>query len=220
MITTLITAVISFVSTNIDDIFVLMLFFSQVNGSMKKRHIVIGQYIGIGILTSISIIGAFGMSIIPQQYVGLLGLMPIYIGFKAWVDHRKENNQIEDLDELVIENDKISVKENRIVNEVKNLINPNIIKVASVTIANGGDNIGIYIPFFRVLSLENMLITVVVFSTLVAFWCYIALKLAGQSFIQKSIDKYSHVIVPLVFIGLGIYILLESGTVSFIIGGK
>jgi cadmium resistance protein CadD (predicted permease) len=117
--------VASFTSTNIDDILVLMLFFSQVNSNVKKHNIVIGQYLGIGALTIISIIGALGVSIIPQKYVGLLGLVPIYLGIKAYVDHKKES--IED----------------------ENFINASIATVCGVTIANGGDNIGIYIPFLQ-----------------------------------------------------------------------
>ncbi|WP_346936869.1 cadmium resistance transporter [Clostridium sp.] len=79
MISTIIIAFVSFASTNIDDIFILMLFFSQINNDMGKRHIVIGQYLGITLLTTISIIGALGISLIPSEYVGLLGLVPIYL---------------------------------------------------------------------------------------------------------------------------------------------
>ena len=68
MFSTVITAFVSFASTNIDDLFVLMLFFSQINNVMKRRHIVIGQYLGIVTLTTISIIGALGVSIIPHEY--------------------------------------------------------------------------------------------------------------------------------------------------------
>jgi len=92
LISTIITAFISFASTNIDDVLVLMLFFSQINNVMKRRYIVIGQYLGIGALTTISIIGALGVSAIPQQYVGVLGLVPIYLGTKTYVDHKKESN--------------------------------------------------------------------------------------------------------------------------------
>ena len=91
MISTVIIAFISFISTNIGDIFILMLFFSQINNVMKRRHIVIGQYLGIGVLITISIIGSLGVSVIPHEYVGLLGLVPIYLGIKTYIDYRKES---------------------------------------------------------------------------------------------------------------------------------
>ena len=37
---------IAFIATNIDDIIVLLLFFSQINANFRRRHIVIGQYLG------------------------------------------------------------------------------------------------------------------------------------------------------------------------------
>ena len=89
LIRTMITAFVSFASTNIDDIFVLMLLFYQRNNYMKKQHIIIGQYLGIGTLITISIIGALGFSVIPHEYVGVLGLVPIYLGIKTYFDQKR-----------------------------------------------------------------------------------------------------------------------------------
>lgn len=197
MISIVLKAFISFVSTNIDDIFVLMLFFSQINDVMKKRHIVIGQYLGIGVLTAISIIGAMGVSVIPSEYVGLLGLVPIYLGIKAHIDYKKESKDSE--------NSKV----------IKSFINPSVIKVFSVTLANGGDNIGIYIPLFANMSLMNVLVTVAIFILLVAIWCFIAIKLVEYPFVHNNIERYKHIFVPIVFICLGILILMENKTINF-----
>ena len=88
--------------------------------------------------------------------------------------------------------------------------------VFSVTFANGGDNIGIYIPLFTSMSLAGILVTVIVFVNLTALWCFIALKLAEHPLIQRNIEKYKHIFAPIIFIGLGIFILMKSGTISFI----
>ena len=142
LISTVITAFVSFASTNIDDIFVLMLFFSQINNDMKIRHIVIGQYLGIGALATISIIGALGVSIIPHEYVGLLGLVPIYLGIKAYVDHKKESKDNEKTDQQENqnhENNKLEettdIQGNRIITFIKSFINPSVVKVVGVTLA-------------------------------------------------------------------------------------
>lgn len=169
MLSTVITAFISFASTNIDDIFVLMLFFSQVDSAMKARHIIIGQYLGILALTTISIIGALGLSLIPHEYVGLLGLVP-----------------------------------------------PNVFKVGSITFANGGDNIGIYIPVFTNMNLIDIIITVVMFAFLTALWCFIGIRVADHPFVHRNIQKYKHIFIPIIFIGLGFFILMENGTITFI----
>jgi len=221
VISTIITALVSFFSTNIDDIFILMLFFSQVNKDIKVKHIVIGQYLGIGALTAISIAGALGISIIPQEYVGLLGLVPIYLGIKEYIEYKKEikNNveeEVQDTEENIQEQVVLN-QENKTLVSIRKFISPNILKVAGVTIANGGDNIGIYIPVFSNMKLYSILITVIVFLLLTGVWCFIGFKLVEHPFVNKNIEKYKHIFVPIIFIVLGVLIILESGTVGLFI---
>ncbi|WP_346962074.1 cadmium resistance transporter [Clostridium sp.] len=228
MISTIITAFISFASTNIDDIFILMLFFSQINNGVEKRHIIIGQYLGIILLITISIIGALGVSLIPSEYVGLLGLVPIYLGVKAYIDHKKDHKKDHknnvDISQRQIQNSEdlelrkiTDIKEEGILSFVMKFINPSAVKVLGLTFANGADNIGIYIPLFSSMSLRDIFITVIVFMFLTALWCFIGMKLAEYSLIQRIIEKYKNIFIPIVFIGLGIFILIESETISFII---
>lgn len=221
MISTIITALVSFFSTNIDDIFILMLFFSQVNKDIKVKHIVIGQYLGIGALTAISIAGALGISIIPQGYVGLLGLVPIYLGIKEYIEYKKEikNNveeEVQDAEENIQEQVVLN-QENKTLVSIRKFISPNILKVAGVTIANGGDNIGIYIPLFSSMKLYSILITVIVFLLLTGVWCFIGFKLAEHPFVNKNIEKYKHIFAPIIFVALGVFIILESGTLGLFI---
>lgn len=226
MISTIITAFVSFASTNIDDIFILTLFFSQVNNDMKIKHIVIGQYLGIGLLTIISIIGALGVSVAPSEYVGFLGLVPIYLGVKSYFDYKKENKNNEDVNNQELQNDtnirSIEVEETTYIQEkhrlnfARNFINPSVIKVFSLTLANGADNIGIYVPLFTSMNLMGIVVTVIIFMLLIALWCFIALKLSERPFVQKNIEKYKHIFVPIIFICLGVFILKESETISFV----
>ena len=53
-----ITALISFISTNLDDIFVLTLFFAQEDRPRGRVYITLGQYLGIGILAAVSLLVA------------------------------------------------------------------------------------------------------------------------------------------------------------------
>jgi cadmium resistance protein CadD (predicted permease) len=88
--------------------------------------------------------------------------------------------------------------------------------VASVTFANGGDNIGIYVPLFARGSVLDLAVTIGVFLLLVAVWCYLAAVLARHPAVAKVLDRYGHRIVPFVLVGLGIFILLESGTFALL----
>lgn len=226
MISTIITAFVSFASTNIDDIFILTLFFSQINNDMKIKHIVIGQYLGIGLLTAISIIGALGVSVAPSEYVGFLGLVPIYLGVKAYFDYKKENKDNEDVSHQELQNntsirsieieETTYIQEKHTLNFARNFINPSAIKVFSLTLANGADNIGIYVPLFTSMNLMGIIVTVIIFILLIALWCFIALKLSGRSFVQKNIEKYKHIFVPIIFICIGVFILKESESISFV----
>ena len=178
---------------------------------------------GIGVLITISIVGALGASVIPQEYVGLLGLVPMYLGIKAYIEDKKENKDNINTDQKELQNDdNIKIEEiadaqgNPIITFIKSFINPSIMKVFIVTLANGGDNIGIYIPIFSSMSSVDIWVTVIIFIILTALWCIIGLKLAEQPFVQRNIEKYNHIFVPIIFIGLGIFILIESGTISFI----
>ena len=133
----IIAGITSFAATNIDDIVILMLFFSQVNATFRPRHIVIGQYLGFTALIVASLPGFFGGLIVPKAIIGLLGLVPIAIGIKQLVNREDEENEVQTVSDEF---------NSSLLSKLTNLFNPQIFNVAAVTIANGGDNIGIYLP--------------------------------------------------------------------------
>jgi cadmium resistance transport/sequestration family protein len=194
----IITSVIAFASTNIDDIFVLMLFFG--NKKYNAKHVVIGQYLGIGTLIAISFAGSFVGLVIDKTYIGLLGLLPIFLGIKSLVAYykKKKISDIEDKEAIVSEH------------------KGSVFSVAGVTIANGGDNIGIYIPLFATLTISGKLVMITIFLIMVAIWCYAGLYLSKHPAIASIIDKYGHIFTPIVLILLGVYILYESGSLGLL----
>ena len=90
--------------------------------------------------------------------------------------------------------------------------------IALITIASGGDNLGIYIPYFTALSVSEIILVLVVFAISIAVLCYISYRLAKISFVAETLEKYERIIVPIVFIGLGIFIMLENGTIQTLFG--
>jgi len=195
MLTNLVTSVLAFAATNIDDIFILMLFFG--NRNVKKSDIFIGQYLGIGALVLISVIGAFVGNFVDQRYIGLLGLFPIYLAIKHTVD-------------LII-NKAGEHQEARVEGK-----NTGSLAIAGVTIANGADNLGVYIPLLTTMDYFEKIQLLIVFAFMVYLWCVIAKYLASRPLIARQLNKYGHIIMPVVLFALGIFIILDSGSLSLI----
>jgi cadmium resistance protein CadD (predicted permease) len=132
------------------------------------------------------------------MYIGLLGLIPIYLGIKSLTALFRKSNQ-DETEELNLTNDR-----------------GNIMTVAGVTIANGGDNIGIYTPIFATLSIPGTVTMVVVFLLMTLVWCLVAKYLTTHHYIASIIERYGHMATPFVLIGLGAFILYESGAFELI----
>ena len=201
----ILTTILAFISTNIDDIFVLMLFYAQVNEKLRKRDIVIGQYIGIFILIAVSLLGAFGVSFIPQKYTGLLGIIPIILGIKEWIEY-KNDKHLQSSDD---ENSTLKIPAER-EPAVFGIIKPEILGVILVILANGADNIGIYIPLFSGYTGNQIFLTVIIFAVMTGLLCWISDKIVSFPKIKSGIQKYKHIIVPAVFIGIGIFIIADG----------
>lgn len=186
--------VAAFAATNIDDIFVLMMFFSFSSVTFPVKQVVLGQYIGIGLLVAISTLGSFISLAVPMYIIALLGIVPIVIGVKKLIMFRKKNES----------NSKQAVQ-----NKKKN--NLVFAAVAAVTFSNGGDNIGVYTPLFaKYNSVSQITALATIFMAMTAVWCIAAYYLVNHPLIASKIRRIGHIILPFVLIGLGIYILTEA----------
>lgn len=190
MFSIILTSTLSFISTNIDDIFMLMLFFAQCHTLRAKAKVAAGQYLGIGILVTLSLLGAVGLRLLPQPYIGLLGLLPLALGAKALLSSSSTGGKP----------DTDSVPSSA----------PSLLSVALVTIAGGGDNIGVYIPLFAGFRTAELLCALVVFAMSTGLWCLLADRLSRLPVIQNIIHRYKHILIPIVLIGLGLYILVDA----------
>ncbi|MFP3422836.1 cadmium resistance transporter, partial [Bacillus sp. SIMBA_161] len=78
------TAVAAYAATSIDYVIILLILFSQTLKKGQLKSIVIGQYLGTAILVGVSLLAAYGLTLVPPHLVGLLGLIPIYLGIRIW----------------------------------------------------------------------------------------------------------------------------------------
>jgi cadmium resistance transport/sequestration family protein len=199
------SAIAAFIATNLDDIMILTLFFAQEDSGTRKHHIVIGQYLGFTILIVASLPGFFGGLVIQRSVIGLLGFLPIIMGIYQLFQLFQRDNGEEDIQ--LVNEDANSKK-----NLLRSLINPQIYTVAAVTVANGADNISIYLPLFASSNWLELVMTVVVFYLMVGIWCGLGYYFTRHRAINHIFSHYGHILTPLVLISLGIYILFDSGT--------
>ena len=202
LFTTIATGLAAFTATNLDDIVILSLFFSQVNAMFRHRHIVAGQYIGFTALIAASLPSFFGRMILPLPWIGLLGIAPIAIGISRWLNQDTDSAEAE------------AETEQPVNSWLSSFLSPQTYSVAAVTFANGGDNIAIYAPLFASNTWESLLVILGVFFSLVGVWCYAAYQLARTQAIADALTRYGNQLVPLVLIGLGVLILVGSHTLE------
>jgi cadmium resistance protein CadD (predicted permease) len=187
-------AILLFASTNVDDAFVLVGFFAD--PKFCVRDIVIGQYAGIIALFAVSVIASLLSLAIPRPYLGLLGVAAILIGAKKLLDLFRERDKSEE----TLESHSNARAKRRTAT------------VALVTIANGGDNIGVYAPSFAIRSLNEIAMIGLVFMVMTALWCFSAHSMVKHPQLGAPIRRYGHRVAPVVLIGLGFLILYQAGS--------
>lgn len=203
LFTAISTGVVAFSATNIDDIVILLLFFSQVNSTFTPRHIILGQYLGFTALVIASLPGLLGGLILPPNLIGLLGLIPITIGINSLVNPEEDSST-----EVETEQSENST--------LASFFSPQTYSVAVVTVANGSDNISVYVPLFAGGDVGSFFTIIVVFFLLIAVWCYAAYKLSHQRAIANILTEYGNSLVPFVLIALGAFIVLKSNALSLV----
>ena len=195
LIATVGLAFVAFASTNIDDIFVVSAFFAE--PGMRPRSVVIGQFVGIGALVLASLIAARLALTMPEGWVSLLGLVPLVLGVRRLVALRRSNDSDVGAGERRLQEEELVVESR---------IHSQVLAVAGVTIANGADNIAVYVPLFAA-SIGAIGVYSVVFACMTALWCAVGYAAVNNRMVGGSLRRYGHVVLPLVLIVLGLYIL-------------
>ncbi|MEU1689608.1 cadmium resistance transporter [Micromonospora sp. NPDC005707] len=182
-----------FAATNIDDIVVLTVFFvaARRTGRPLPWQIVAGQYAGIGALVGVAVVVAAGLLVVPDPWTGLLGLLPIALGVRALLARRGDDEPP--------------------------AVVGGLLGVAGVTVANGADNVAVYVPVFRSLDPATGLAWLLVFAALVAVWCAAAALLGNHPRVVSLVGRAGHWLVPAVFIALGVVILTTSGVLPHLL---
>lgn len=193
MIQNVVTSIILYSGTAVDLLIILMLFFAKRKSRKDIINIYLGQFLGSVSLIFLSLLFAFVLNYIPsKEILGLLGLIPIFLGLKVL---------------LLGDSDGEAIAKDGLRKDNKNLI----FLVAMITFAScGADNIGVFVPYFITLNLANLIVTLLTFLVMIYLLVFSAQKLAQVPSVGETLEKYSRWFIAVVYLGLGMYILIEN----------
>ena len=195
MIQNIVTSIILYSGTAVDLLIILMLFFAKRKSRKDIINIYLGQFLGSVSLIFLSLLFAFVLNYIPsKEILGLLGLIPIFLGLKVL---------------LLGDSDGEAIAKDGLRKDNKNLI----FLVAMITFAScGADNIGVFVPYFTTLNLANLIVTLLTFLVMIYLLVFSAQKLAQVPSVGETLEKYSRWFIAVVYLGLGMYILIENNS--------
>ena len=195
MIHNVVTSIILYSGTAVDLLIILMLFFAKRKSRKDIINIYLGQFLGSVSLILLSLLFAFVLNYIPsKEILGLLGLIPIFLGLKVL---------------FLGDSDGEAIAKEGLRKDNKNLI----FLVAMITFAScGADNIGVFVPYFITLNLANLIVALLTFLVMIYLLVFSAQKLAQVPSVGETLEKYSRWFIAVVYLGLGMYILIENNS--------
>ena len=186
--------VTAFAATNVDDSLLLLLLFGD--RRFRARHVFVGQAVGIGLLVLISLLVALLALAIPGRLIGLLGLLPILIGGRELLARRDGGPEEAAPSATAVTRATPGWRR--------------AASVAGLTLANGGDNIGVYAPLFAARPPAQTGVLLVVLAVMLVGWLFGAFYLARYSPIAPRMRRVGTTLAPWAFIILGMVIFAEA----------
>ena len=197
--------IVTFAATNVDDLLVLLVFFAD--PGFRPGQVVLGQFLGITALIGLSMVGFLAALAFPPAVVGLLGVLPLSLGATAWWRARMGAAEGADEDE---EADEARGAARRRAGLARPLV------VASVTVANGGDNLGLYIPLFASSTPVRVGVYIATFLVMTGVWCWLSRQVMRHPVLGRVLSRWLRPALPWVLMGLGAWILWEAGSVPWV----
>ena len=199
MVQNVVTSIILYSGTAVDLLIILMLFFAKRKSRKDIINIYLGQFLGSVSLILLSLLFAFVLNYIPsKEILGLLGLIPIFLGLKVL---------------FLGDSDGEAIAKEGLRKDNKNLI----FLVAMITFAScGADNIGIFVPYFITLNLADLIVALFTFLVMIYLLVFSAQKLAQVPSVGETLEKYSRWFIAVVYLGLGMYILIENNSFNML----
>ncbi|MDF7627597.1 cadmium resistance transporter [Lactobacillaceae bacterium L1_55_11] len=177
----LITSLIAFVSSNVDDLLLLAVLFAQAKSKKENQNILIGQYVGILLLLLVSYLMATVWVHAINLPVRWLGVIPILLAIKQVLPKKGGSQQ--------------------------QLSQVSAGQVALLTIASGSDNIGLYVPIIGQQTLVETLLSVGVFILIIPLWWWLGQRLGDAPGLRNLVQRHGSIVVAVIYFLLGLWVL-------------
>ncbi|MFM0223508.1 cadmium resistance transporter [Paraburkholderia dipogonis] len=226
-----------YTATNIDNLFVLLAFLAEAGD--ERRRVIAGQYAGSLILVVGSMVLAALLKHLPAGYVGLLGILPIGVGLsKAWERFGPGNAQQEETARTetgppassgpASSGHSVSAPD---AGKAANQAGPpapatpsparrasSWWTIACVAVANGSDNLAVYVPLYASHSHGEGAFISLVFIVMIGLWCAGAVWLVEHPLLGAPIRRYGTALLPLILVIIGVSVIAQNDTLRIVFG--
>jgi len=185
----------SFVATNLDNL--LLLVFLLSSAARRRSAVLLGFLTAVILVVTIAALGVAAGALLDPGLIGYLGIAPISMGCYLLYQQRRSTDTATTVD-----------------SSIPSLDGEGGIWLASTVLmfSNSGDSVAVLLPLVAESNRSALLLVFSVYLLSSLLWCAVALVIATRPGLAHRIQQRGVKVVPWIMIGVGIYVLLDTGT--------
>jgi cadmium resistance protein CadD (predicted permease) len=182
----MVVATLAFTGTMFDNFFA---FAAQLALTERDRYQRISSAQALGVTTLVLLAAGVGTLLvaIPTRWIGLLCVAPWALAVHGWRHRAKPAHE---------------------------QYRRGALTTFTLCLALGGDNLAVWIPLLRASGTLHEIITIAVFALWEAVFIFAAQSIASHPHVIGWGKRYGRLLIPWIYLGLGVLILIECGTFS------